>query len=462
MQRGNLWQTAVDDAKHGRIGHIPLTWLLYIPYFFKSVFAARFFSVASIAFDMTALYCFIKNNAGRHAAFLSGILFISFACISNQHSLFVSYTIGHQIPSGLVLFALNEFTLYYSDLRKKKHLIYSSLLLTAASFLYEACTAFIILFFIYAFFRNKDNSSGRFRRSVYDCSVHAAMLVLYVLIYVLWRRMYPSDYSGSVFSFENIPRSIITLFRYSFGMIPGLPAAAMYLKKYITADELKNSLSLWILASPVVSSVSFYFLFPKISDSVRKTETFLFCAAGLFVPNIIICFTPKYTEWTAGNSYSYVTSFYSYYFLIILFTAVSAAVFRKKSRAAVTSMSLLVFCISLVSSVNNAAWNCFFERNLERYTAFSEAVSSDYFDRLEDGTVVYTPDYTGIHNDMSVTESFVSVYTDVKLSFTNDISPADFSRPVIIMKYDSVTGTVLCGRLHEDMTFETEFVTEKR
>ena len=56
VERGNLWQTAVDDAKHGRVGHIPLTFLLYIPYFFKSPLIVRAFGTGAVLFDMAGIY----------------------------------------------------------------------------------------------------------------------------------------------------------------------------------------------------------------------------------------------------------------------------------------------------------------------------------------------------------------------------------------------------------------------
>ncbi len=459
VQRGNLWQTAVDDAKHGRIGHIPLTFLLYIPYFFKSPLTVRAFSAGAVLFDMAGLYCLIKNNINKRAGLLSCILFISFACISNQHNLFVSYIIGHQIPSGMVLFALSEFTKYYFGQKKKCRLILSAALLTAASFLYEACTAYILLFLFTAFLKNEGKFSEKSFKAVKDNAVNIAFLAGYVLVYYLWRRSYPSDYDGSVLSFANIPQSFITMLRYSSGMIPGLPAAAMLIKEYVTTAQIVNELNPFMLAAPLASAVSFGLLFPKTEIKQKKGVLILYCLAGIVIPNLIISFTPKYTEWTESGSYSYVTSFYSYFFLVPLFIVILKCIVKKNSKVSVVILSTAVFAVSLVSTVNNTAWNCYFRTELARYSAFSDAVSSDYFDTLEDGTTVYIPDYTGIHHDMSITESFVSIYTDSDLTFTNDAESIDFSRPVIMMKYDPEKKIISCGKIDNDMNFNADFHT---
>ena len=459
VERGNLWQTAVDDAKHGRVGHIPLTFLLYIPYFFKSPLVVRAFSAGAVWFDMAGLYYLVKNNINRLAGLLSCILFISFACISNQHNLFVSYIIGHQIPSGMVLFALGLFTKYYPERKSRKKLIASAALLTTASLLYEACTAYILLFLLTAFLKNEGKFSGKVIKAIKDNIIHFAFLAGYVLVYYLWRRSFPSDYSGSVLAFDNIPQSFITMFRYSFGMVPGLPAAAMFIKGYVPVSEILNECSPWMLIAPLAAAVSFGILFPETEIKQKKSTLILYCLAGIVIPNLIISFTPKYTEWTESGSYSYVTSFYSYFFLIMLFVLVLKCIIKKNNRIATVILSVLVFSVSLVSTVNNAAWNCYFRGEFARYKAFSDAVSSDYFDTLENGTTVYIPDYTGIHHDMSVTESFVSIYTNAGLTFTNDPESIDFGRPVIMMKYDPEKQIINCGKMDPDMSFTSEFHT---
>ncbi len=455
--RGNLLQTAADDAMHGRIGHIPLTLLLYIPYFFRSVQAIRIFSLLSVMFDMTALFCLVRRVSGPHAAWLTSVLFISFACISNQHNLFVSYTLGHQIPSGLVLFALNEFIKYYSS-GKKQNLIVSAVLLVSASALYEACTAYIIMFVFAAVYMNRKKSSLSPVKTITDIRWHIILTAVFTGIYAVWRIFYPSDYDGSVLYFGNIPRSLNTLVRYSAGMIPGLPASAMYIKKYITAEQFTGSLKIWMAASPLLASAAFYILFPKIRSDFRRIPALLFCLCGILVPNIIISFTPKYTEWTAGNSYSYVTSFYSYFFIIPAAVIILKFIIRKNSKTALVAASCLVFTVSLVCTLGNAAWNCFFSSNLQRYRAFENAVSSDYFESLEDGTTVYIPDYQGIHGNMDTTKDFASVFSSSDIYFCTSESEIDFSRPAVILKYDNVSGTVTFGTLSEDLTYTAEII----
>ena len=167
--------------------------------------------------------------------------------------------------------------------------------------------------------------------------------------------------------------------------------------------------------------------------------------------------TPKYAEWAGSNSYSYVTSFYSYFFLIPFFLLVLKSVFKTDSKAVMALLSTLVFAVSLTCTLNNAAWNVYFRKNLSRYEAFSEAVKSSYFDTLEDGTTVFIPDYTGIHNDMSITKSFAAVYTDSDITFSNNSDEIDFASPVVFLKYYPETNTMTAGTLNSDFTSSDAF-----
>lgn len=452
VRQGALWQTAVDDARHGRICHIPLTFLLYIPYIFDNVLAVRIFSVLSVVFDMTALYLLIKNNIDEKSAYLSSLLFISFACISNQHNLFVAYVIGHQIPIGLILLSLNEFTKYYKK-HKTSSLVSSAVLLFSASFLYEASAAYIIIFVLISMYKNKGNIFKNCMRILYDTHFHILFLLLYVIIYFAWRKFYPSDYDGAKLYFGNIPQSMITMLIYSLGLIPGLPLGAMLIKKYITFDEFMSAANILIIIIPLITAVTFYFVFPKIKDCKNKGALAMLCIAGMLTPNLIICFTSKYAEWTQHNSYSYVTSFYSYFFMIPLFLIILKTVFKSDKKLALIFMSLIVFICSAASAVGNTAWNVYFAKNLERYKAFYAAVSDDYFDDIEDGTVVFIPDYQGIHNDMNITKSYASIYTSADITFENDPDRLDFSYPVLCMRYDPSEHTMIIGDITP--SFET-------
>lgn len=461
VQQGDLWNTILSDAKHGRVCHIILLPLLYIPYFFDSIPVIRVFSALSVIFNMTGLYQLIKKNVDKNSAFLCTLLFISFACISNQHNLFVSYTLAHQIPIGLILFSLVHFTDYYRE-EKTSSLIISAILFTSAAMLYESMAAYIILFILIAMYKSDGNIFSNLSKILYNTHFHILFLLLYLVIYLAWRHMYPSDYDGAKLYFGNIPQSIITMVIYTLGMTPGLPLGAMILKKYITFSEFIENINIGLIIIPLITAVIFYRYFSKINTPKNSRTLSLFCITAMIIPNIIICFTEKYVAWSQSNSYSYVTSFYSYFFMIPLFLLLLRCVFKGKvKKPTLILLSSLVFVISLASTVGNAAWNTYFKKNLDRYNAFSAIVKDDYFDSIPDGSIIYIPDYNGIHNDMEITKSFAKTYTTRDIYFENKEENLDFSKNIICMRYDPISHAVIIGSIDKSFMCSNFYVLGK-
>ncbi|MDE5583021.1 MAG: hypothetical protein K2J08_04905 [Ruminococcus sp.] len=437
VRHGDLLKTVTDYAENGRINHIPMTVLLWIPYYFNSVTAVRILSAMAVAFDMCGLFFLVKNNSTKNTACLVCLLFISFACISNQHSLFTAYTFAHQFPIGVILFSLDLF-IKYLKIGKKSYRIKSAVLFFVACFMYESVTVFLLMFIGLSLYFSKGKIfRERFVILIKDLFFHGTLLFVYLIIYCAWRYFHPSYYDGTRFYFGNILLSLTALVKFSVGTFPMLPAVAMILKKYITFSEFLKSISVWNFTAPVISGMAFYRVFPKIKISVNTSEAVVFCLAGMLFPNVLISLTEKYTDWALQNAYSYVPSFYSYFFMIMLAVVVLIKIFRNPTKRVMIILSLAVSAITLVCSFSNTAWNTYFNKNLEKYKAFEEAVSSDFFDDVTDGTVIYIPDFSGIHNDMELTAYYAEVFIGADVTFTNEKSQIDFSKPVVAMYYDS-------------------------
>ena len=243
--------------------------------------------------------------------------------------------------------------------------------------------------------------------------------------------------------------SLLALFKFSLGMTPMLPSLAMLLKKYITWNEFIHSLNLWNILAPIIAGTAFYRVFPKIKKTEKTAPSVVLCISGMIVPNVLISLTEKYTYWAKQNAYSYVPSFYSYFFMIMLAVTLFSTFKRGNVEKSVEKVfSVCVALVTLVCSLGNTAWNTYFNKNLDRYKAFEKAVSSKYFDVIPDGTVIYIPDYSGIHNDMKLTEYYADVYISADVTFENNYNNIDFSKPVVSMLYDENTKKITVERIN--------------
>ncbi len=458
VQRGDLWNTALSDAKHGRICHIPLTYLLYIPYFAGFPIVVRLFSCLAFGFDLSAVFLLFKKLMNKDFAYLTVIGTIAFACISNQHNLFAAYILGHQIPVGLAIYSM-YFLIRYYDENRSRYLIFSSIFFIFSCCLYEASCAYIIMLIMICVSHTAKDKKIKFKAILKDMRFHITGLLIFFCIYFGWRMIYPSDYDGSKLWFGNIPLSLLAMIKYSFGMFPCLPAAALIIKKYISINEIISVLSPVVLIIPLLSAAAFYYLFPKTETPPKKFITIFFCVSGIILPNTVISFTEKYASWAKTGSYSYVTSFYSYFFLIpILFILLKMIFSKPLNKPMLVLLSSFVFIISLTAEISNTAWNRIFEKKLLKYEAFELAVKNDYFDDIPDNAIVYIPDFYGIHGDMDTTETFAHIFSSSEFDFENDVSQLDFSRPVFCMRYDPDTSSVLIGRINSDYCSDSVFV----
>ncbi|MDO5559554.1 MAG: hypothetical protein Q4F95_08130 [Oscillospiraceae bacterium] len=458
--KGDLWHTAIADAMHGRITHIPLNLLLWLPYMAKSHAALRLFSVASVVFDMAALYKLVNNITDRLSAYMSCLLFISFACISNQHNLFCAYTLAHQITIGLVFLSLDLFIKYYRE-PQTKHLIYSALLLFAASFIYEAMVVYIVFFAAAAMINVTGNIFHNLFKILKDLRFHILFMAVFAAAYLFWRFLYPSDYDGAVLYLKNIPGSLLTIAVYSLGMIPGLPFAALIASGKLRISEIPSYFSYEWFIIPVLCTITFYIVLPKMKPVKNRPLMYLMCIAGIILPNIPVGLTSKYISWVRQKSYSYVTSFYSYFFVILLFVLFINGLYhkqKKKKKFVHGVLTAVVFIVSLACSINNSIFNAKFKEQLAGYTAFENAVSDKYFDNVSENAVVYIPDYSGIHNSMETTADFAHIYLNDGITFENDKDKLDFSRPVICMRFDEKTGAMLIGEIDSDFNASSVYV----
>lgn len=135
--------------------------------------------------------------------------------------------------------------------------------------------------------------------------------------------------------------------------------------------------------------------------------------------------------------FTYLTTFYSYFFLIAFGVIGSAALYQvcRRKREFLVMTTVAVFLTSLTAGVNNGLWKEEFHYLDDKNKAFDEAVSSAEFLQYESGTNVYIPDYIGIIGNMEYTQYYSQLYTDKTYEFRNKKEDLDFNQTVIEFRY---------------------------
>lgn len=459
-----IFEYAVDSAEEGRISHLWNTVLLGIPFMADSVAVYKIFSCLSITFDAVALYILLKNHAGKEFAYISVLIFFSFATLSPDHNLLTAYILCHQIPIGFLLFSFN-FDLNYLKNGSKKHLILSVIFYLIASMIYEAFIPFILFYAGFSFIRyyNTRKSKLDMRRFLINFLSHFIPVIIYVMVYFAWRMKYPSEYNGNELYFSEPFLSLKAICDYSTSFSPIFQFFELSARHSISFGDFISSITFGSLLKAMLVSFLIYKCFQKISVEIPEYLLLIFSGVGIFIPNLITGFTEKYARWDTNGHNGYISSFYSYFFLIIFVVTAFHMIYsliknKKGERIFLYTIFAGVFFCCITADITTDVWGDHYRTQYLKYRSFDKAVSGDFITGLDDGTDVYIPDNVGIHASMRYTEDYVSIYTDKELYFHTDIKELDFSRKTVCMRCKSEYNAMVMGYIDDDFYAEKLYI----
>lgn len=412
----------------------------FFPYLFGSLKAVKFISWISLLFDGAAFYLFLKRLSGKWAGTAGFLLFFALGQLQDtyQHNLFVSYIFCHQIAVGIVLLGLERF-LAYQEKKKKSILVISALLLLFSTLLYEAFLMFSGLFFLLSLLSNRKNGKWDIKGTFAELRWHILFMVMFLAAYLFWRWKYPSAYDGAVaggVSPSEILRSLLT---YATGYFPLRTAWGVW-----RSGGIRTTFSIVRLAASFVVAGGFILILVRGKRIINKGRLLLCGAAGTFLPVCLHALTKKYADWLDSGIYSYVPSFYSYFFLLCVLIAIGWMLYEKipwkKFFLGVVFLGMTAACY--ITQTGNALQVEPYVQNLKRYEAFDRVVSSGNFAEIEEGAWIYVPDYVGIHGSMKSLSDYAETYTGKTYHFTKDITETEGQETAYRMDYHKETGEV--------------------
>lgn len=430
----------------------------YFPYLFDSLEAAKIISYVALLFDGVAFYFFLKRVSGKWAGVAGFLLLFSMGQLqeSFQHNLFVAYIFCHQIAVGILLFGLERF-LAYQETKKKKLLVISGLLLLFATMLYEAFLLFSGLFFLLSLMYHVKNKKWDIKGTFFELRWHILFMSLFLVAYLVWGWIFPSTYSGATVGkvgFLDMVRGVIT---YATGYFPLRTAYFAWRNAGVW-----DSFSVWALIFSVIIAGGFVLILAKGRCIKNKGKLVLIGLAGAVLPVCLHSVTGKYIAWLDEGIYSYVPSFYSYFFLLCVLLGVGWLIYEKvpfkKLFLGVAFVGMMG--VSYITQVGNASLVEPYVENREKYEAFDMVVSSEEFAKIQEGAWIYTPDYIGIHENSESLSIYAEIYTDKRYSFTNDFEEVDWEDTVYYLDYDEeAKGVYLSEILADGQVEKGDFLT---
>lgn len=383
----NSWYTTADDAisatipvsrlkDHvitdviltGRVTHLVSDVLFWIPHAINSFTWYKAFAVIPVLLN----FIFIPLLLLRHGfpkslgllCFICGLLFFQNDKHHAQATSFVfAYTTSYIIGTIAV-----ERYLQYLKSRNKLHLFFSIFLLLSASYVYESnLVVFYGMVFGIGFFQAQEVKSKVkiFIRS--QLTTIAALVTLYIIPYVSFRKYYPSQYSGSMLAQDF---DLLTIWKTLYAFSSGAFIFSNFKSAWhgfswqaliSNESQLVNSVPLLGVVYSIFNASCFYLFFRLLireQYQIKWTQIgcMIFIITWLFLsPNIPISVTPQYQKWAANGSKIHAGTYLSGFGLAICTGSVLWILGNKVRHYKNFLVGISSICVFILSALTYAA-----------------------------------------------------------------------------------------------------------
>jgi len=456
-----LKMSFVGSKNIGRIFQPASFFLSYIVYKPNNIILYKIIFYIYICFSVIPLWYLIYTHIDKKISILAVLFFFTFAQIDHQHNLFISYP-GMQIFIGLAILSIERLLAYYKE-RRINTLVWSSIFLFVSTIMYEIFILYSIILFIISMYYTLKNIKNikSVIYSLYDLRFHIILMVLFLSIYIFGRLTASGSYEGSIVKVENIKNSLKVLLTLSLGLFP--LNSFLHLSKYNNILSYVKYLDLLSISKAIITS--FIFITVVCKAKIISFKNFrLICiisVIGMILPNILLAITPKYNNWVNNSTYSYVSSFYSYFAIIVFLSIVSVFIYQKIDfkKTILGILSIVIFLVSVCTDINNKINAVGFSMELNKYKNFDKAVSSEYFKNIENGSVIFVPEFTGIHNVINSLNDVTFIYSpDKTFKFTNEINDLKYNRPTYLLKYSNSSNTIHIAPIYNNNMLSDEMM----
>jgi len=298
--------------------------------------------------------------------------------LSANTSLFITYPFYFTFSFALLLISF-LFLLQYLERGKIRNLVFSTVFYAAGlifSEVYVLYLLFAALTILYYNFGEKNGAWQKTRRSILQFLPFLAVGIAYITAYFIFRIYHPSEYAGTSFdpkgadpwdffrvlwylSVSAYPMTIFntlyTLFIDKSELVTGYQPVILNI---LLAARVE-----WLVKGVLVSAAGFLLLMNIPSLRWRSMLAgMILCILLIFIPHLPLALTTKYLfHASKGTMLGYVTTFYSFFGAMLLFTLAAGGLMSlfRFSRVVKTVVSALLtagfFVISVLTDFSNYA-----------------------------------------------------------------------------------------------------------
>jgi len=267
-------------------------------------------------------------------------------------------------------------------------------------------------------------------------------LMLYLIVYFIWRYIFPSNYDGNKIGGSNLMVIVKIITTYSLSAFP-LASLHFYpaigdpitFSSSVDLRVILSKLSIIDLIKPIVVGFIFIRIMTTTNLVFLKTRTLIIGASlafiGIFLPNLLLGLSLKYQSLVDSGAHSFVYTYYSFIFVVV-FLALLLACIKKMMQSwhyalrvfFVSSFVSFMIFLSLAVELRNQCL-AFDQKLAERkWQLMDEFIGSSVFEDIHDDAVISAPTLISNFRGIAVVNpddwsSYVKYKTGKNIKFTD-------------------------------------------
>ena len=398
-----------------------------LPYEIDDMFITKLFQVVPILLCLFLFYKIVLSlTKSKEVSSLFVLLFFVIAQFSHHTSLFLTYPFYFTFSFSIILLAyllLHRFQVT----KKKRYLLYSSLLFGFGLMFYEVYILFFgfaALSVLYVNFQEGKKGVLFIKNIVLQILPFAVVVLCYGMAYILYSHYHPSAYAGTSMTGNNITFGtfFMVLWKLSFSAFPLTEYDSDLMQDFFRAksemlEGYRNIVPYlfyhahieWIVKSILVFFMGYFMMIriPRISYKILVTGLLL-SVLLTFIPHIPLALTPKYTFYVMTQEmHGYVTAFFSLFGVILFISILSTFLLNFTSThtplrhgMALFISLLFVLCSFLTDFSNYYVTRDVHQANI-RMRAVDEMIQSDAFKNIPPKSNIYSAQLWNNYNYMA-------------------------------------------------------------
>jgi hypothetical protein len=366
-------QGSIDTAKtQGRFWLVPINLLAQLPYLIDSWAFANFIKMAVNGLVFISFVLFCSKLTNKHTGLLMGLVWLALIDINSSD---FSPIHGFLLMFNLqFIFLFMSFYVFLDRLEKNDsaHIIVAPYLLFAFALLaYEPMFFYALVFPALYLYKQMQSPNPAANLSILKHAkiflsrnyVLVAVLVLYVIFFFAFRKMYSANPRG-LNSWSNTYDVLRTVFNFS---VHGLHVQLKPFTGAVLEMNTPTNLFLAVLFSSSILAGMFLGI-PRIDDSLTpsylfKRKALVILGFFIFSPNILFGFVEGYREWAARDPHYVGNYFSSFPLAMAIALAVLYLVGGNKSKQEKALFILILYVFFSSACDNYLRWSQLAEIN---------------------------------------------------------------------------------------------------